>query len=172
MNPPRLSAEADELVAERRGMRKLLKHDRLRNRVISHFSVLEVAKKRGRETPCAHVHTVLVTKPIHTGRYRISEPDWILMWEQACPLARQRDLSIPLKRKQPKNPSRHPSFLAKRAGVTGDDLTGLIQYCTKFAAPKKIAMTYRELMRNPDEFIERIDSLKGVTRFFGGLHRK
>jgi hypothetical protein len=69
-------------------------------------------------------------------------------------------------------PRRHPSFLVKRAGVTGDDLTALIQYCTKLAAPKKIVMTFRELTRNPDDFIERIDSLKGVTRFFGGLHLK
>jgi Replication protein len=155
-----------------RGMREMLKNPRLKSRVIAHFSVLEVALKRGRLKPCAHVHSLVVTKPLDKGRYRISEPDWILMWEQACPLARKRDLSIPLKRRQPTKPRKHASFVAKHAGVTDEHLDRLIRYCTKWATPRRITKNYRALLADPDGFIRRIDSLKGVTRFFGPLHLK
>ena len=153
-----------------RGMKQLLKDPRLKGRVIAHFSVLEVALKRHRTNPCAHVHSLIVTNPIDKGRYRISEPDWIRMWETACPLARRRDSSVPLKRRQPTKPRRHASFVALRAGPTSVDLDRLIRYCTKWATPRNITRNYRELLTDPDRFIQRIDSLKGVTRFFGPLH--
>lgn len=151
-------------------MRNLLKHERLRSRVVAHFSVLEVALKHGRVKPCAHVHSLVITKPLDKGRYRISEPDWILMWEAACPLARRRDMTVPLKRRQPTKPKKHASIVAVQAGVTEDDLAGLVRYCTKWATPSNITRNYRALLADPDEFIRRIDSLKGVTRFFGPLH--
>jgi hypothetical protein len=151
-------------------MKQLLKNPRLKGRLIAHFSVLEVALKRHRTNPCAHVHSLIVTKPIDHGRYRISEADWILMWEAACPLARRRDLSAPLKRRQPTKPRKHASFVALRAGPTKVDLDSLICYCTKWATPRNITRNYRELLTNPDRFIQRIDSLKRVTRFFGPLH--
>ena len=153
-----------------RGMKRLLNHPRLKNRVIAHFSVLEVALKRHRINPCAHVHSLIVTKPIDKGRYRISEPDWIRLWEEACPLARKRDLSIPLKRKQPTKPRKHPSFDARRVGPTKTDLDRVIRYSTKWATPMNITRNYRQLLTDPDRFIRRIDALKGVTRFFGPLH--
>ncbi len=152
------------------GMRRLLKHPRLRGRVISHFSVLEVAQKRHRVHPCAHVHSLVVTNPIDKGRYRISEPDWIRMWEEACPLARKRDLSVPLKRKQPTKPRQHASFVAVQCGPTEADLEALIRYSTKWATPRNITRNYRQLLLDPDRFIRRIDALKRVTRFFGPLH--
>lgn len=153
-----------------RGMRRLLKHPRLRNRLIAHFSVLEVALKRHRTLPCAHVHTLAVTKPMDKGRYRISECDWILIWEAVCPLARKRDCSIPLKRRHPKKSRKHASFVAIMAGTSAADLKGLIRYCTKWATPRNITRNYRQMLLDPDRFIHRIDALKGVTRFFGPLH--
>lgn len=153
-----------------RGMKRLLNHPRLKNRIISHFSVLEVALKRYRTDPCAHVHSLIVTKPIDKGRYRISEPDWIRIWEESCSLARKRDLTVPLKRKQPTKPRRHASFVAVRAGSTKLDHDRLIRYSTKWATPRNITRNYRQLLTDPDRFILRIQALKGVTRFFGPLH--
>jgi hypothetical protein len=153
-----------------RGMKRLLNHPRLKNRIISHFSVLEVELKRYRTDPCAHVHSLIVTKPIDKGRYRISEPDWIRIWEESCSLARKRDLTIPLKRRQPTKPRKHPSFDARRVGPTKADLERVIRYSTKWATPRNITRNYRQLLTDSDRFIRRIQALKGVTRFFGPLH--
>jgi hypothetical protein len=69
-------------------MRKLLRHPRLRGRVIASFSVLEVATKPWRKNPCVHVHTLAVTKPLR-GRNYISQKLWIAMWEQSQAKASQ-----------------------------------------------------------------------------------
>jgi hypothetical protein len=151
------------------GMRRVLRHPRLENRVISHFAVLEVALKNHR-TPCAHVHALVVTRPMDKGKYRISEPDWIRIWEQSCPLARKRDESDTLQRKRPAQPRENVSFKAVLAADTTTDRGTLIGYCTKWADPDWIAKNYRQLLKNPDRFIDRIESLKGITRFFGPLH--
>ena len=157
------------------GMRRLLKHPRLRGRVVCHFSVLEIAHKRGRQHPCAHVHTLAVTKPMDKGKYRLSRRHWIELWEEACPLHRKRLLPV---RRSPKRKGKrvaknkpHVSLVAKMIPRDGDHVQRVILYCTKWATPRRVARDYRALL-NPDPtvFLERVDALKGVPRFFGELH--
>ena len=153
------------------GMKRLLKHARLKRRVIAHFSVLEVAYKRGRKHPCAHVHSLVVSKPMDKGKYRISQRDWIALWEVACPLHRKRQQQPPTLRRRGPKPWTHPSFVAKL--LPRDDMQQLkvIRYCTKWATPR-VTRNYRRLLApDPNVFLKRIDALKGVPRFFGELHQ-
>jgi hypothetical protein len=154
------------------GMRKMLKHPRLRGRVIAHFSVLEVAHKYGREYPCAHVHTLVVTRPMDKGRYRISRKDWVSLWENACPQHRRRAPALEPRRKGGKR-EQHHSLVAKLVPREMNDLTRVVKYCTKWAAPYRVVRDYSRLLwPNPQLFLERMAALKGVPKFFGGLHRK
>lgn len=154
------------------GMRRLLKHPRLQNRIVGSFAVLEVAHKVSRLQPCAHVHMLLVTKPIDQGRNRLSEAAWIHLWEELCPLARKRDPTIPLTRRNRKKPKPNLSFVAERVPRQPDDITRVIRYCTKWSYAGNIARNYRQLLTQPKAFIKRIEALKGVTRFFGNLHHR
>jgi hypothetical protein len=161
-----------------RGMVNLLKHPRLKGRVVTSFSVLEVAHKTSRVAPCAHVHTLLVCKPITSGKYRISEASWVEMWEECCSLPRVRQGKLP--RKNKKKPKPNLSLDARIVGTetagiihrTEADLTRVIRYVTKWSYVKNIATDYRQLLVDPDAFMVRIKALKGVTRFFGKLHNK
>jgi hypothetical protein len=178
------------------GMRRLLKHARLKRRVVAHFSVLEIAHKPGREHPCAHVHTLAVTKPIHQGKYRISKKDWIQMWEEACSLHRKRlpVQRFPQRRRITKSRcaattgriafakrldrsrlamkmNAHESLVAKMVPRDERHILRVIRYVTKWANPRRVARDYRSLLNpNPDVFLERVNALKGVHRFFGELH--
>jgi hypothetical protein len=152
-------------------VRKLLRHPRLRGRVIASFSVLEVATKPWRKNPCVHVHTLAVTKPLR-GRNYISQKLWIAMWEQACPQHR-RPLPRRRRPRQGAKLPKHPSLVAKMVPRTEVDLTRVVRYCTKWATVRNIASDYRRLLApNPRDFLERIAALKGIPKFFGGLHRK
>jgi Replication protein len=154
------------------GMKKLLSHSRLKGRVIAHFSVLEVAHKHGREHPCAHVHTLAVTRPMDKGRYRISRKDWVSLWEGACPQHRKRAPTSVRRRKGAK-PEEHLSLVAKLIPRDRSHMIPVIKYCTKWAATRRVTRDYRRLLRpNPQAFLDRIDALKGVPKFFGGLHRR
>jgi hypothetical protein len=160
------------------GMQRLLKHDRLKRRVVAHFSVLEIAHKHGRKHPCAHVHTLVVTKPMNKGKYRISRKDWIEMWEEACPLHRKRVAKprYPRRRRvtktrRSKKTNAHESLVAKMIPRDERHILRVIRYCTKWANPRRVARDFRSLLNpDPNAFIHRMDTLKGVTRFFGGLH--
>lgn len=163
-----------------RGIKRLLKHPRLKGRVIAHFSALEVADKSWREHPCAHVHTLVVTKPMDKGKYRISRKDWVAMWEDACPQHRIRVPTAKRRRSAPPSakrrrggpkPREHPSLKADLIPLERDHIIRVVNYCTKWAATKRIVRDYRRLLGpNPLRFLERIASLKGVTKFFGSLH--
>jgi hypothetical protein len=159
-----VNAYARSVVA---GTRRLLKQPRLKARMITSFSVLEVSQMVGRE-PCAHTHTLLVTKPITVGRNRISEADWIGMWEAACPLARKRDPSVRLIRKGKKKPNL--SIVAEHVPRHGLHVAHIIEYVTKWANVSNVNRNYQSLLTDPPQFIERIQSLIRVTRFFGTLH--
>lgn len=152
------------------GMKRLLKHPRLQTRIIGSFAVLEVAHKVSRVEPCSHVHMLIVTKPIDTGRYRLSEKSWIQLWESLCPLARKRDPTIPLTRRDRKKPKPNLSFVAERIPLEVDHITRVIRYVCKWSYVKNVSRNYRALLADPKAFIERIVALQGVTRFFGSLH--
>jgi hypothetical protein len=153
-----------------RGMINLLKHPRLKGRVVTSFSVLEVQHKTSREAPCAHVHTLLVCRPITSGKYRISEASWVAIWEECCSLPRVREGT--LVRRNAKKPKTNLSLDARIVDTQNDGLTKIIRYVTKWSYVKNIAKDYRELLVDPDAFMVRIKALKGVTRFFGKLHKK
>ncbi|WP_263374007.1 protein rep [Granulicella aggregans] len=152
------------------GMNRIVRHPRLKNRVISSFSVLEIAHKTNRVDPCCHVHTLVVTEPMHQGRHRISEREWIELWEECCPRPRKRDPTVPLVRSNARKPKPNLSFVAERVPRTAQDIAKVIHYCTKWATPWRIIDSYRTLLANPHLFIERINALVGVTRFSGELH--
>jgi hypothetical protein len=173
-----------------RGMKRLLKHPRLKGRVIAHFSALEVADKSWREHPCAHVHSLVVTKPMDKGKYRISRRDWVAMWEDACPQHRirvptsKRRRPMPPKTKSRRSapasakrrrgdpqPREHPSLKADLVPREPDHILRVVNYCTKWAATRRVVSDYRRLLGpNPLKFLDRIAALKGVTKFFGSLH--
>jgi len=161
----RTTAEAAVL-----GVRRLLRHPRLSNRVVGSFSVLEVAHKTSREYACSHIHSLVVTRPMDRGRHRISEAGWIDLWEHCCPLARKRDPTVPLLRQNSKRPKPNLSVVVEPVPRDGPDITKVIRYCTKWSYADNITRNYRELLSKPGEFISRIQSLQGVTRFFGDLH--
>lgn len=152
------------------GMKRLLRHPRLRGRVIEYFSVLEVERKQWRNYPCAHVHTLLITKPIDKGKYRISKSDWVAIWETVCPRARNRIPSIACE--QMKNGgAEQPSLKACLIPRDENHLTAVIRYCTKWAAPKLARRGCQDLFSPHSEgFVERMIALKGVPRFFGDMH--
>lgn len=153
------------------GMQRLLKHPRLRNRVIAYFSVLEVAHKHGRQHPCAHVHTLVVTKPINKGKYRISRRDWVRIWEGVCPQHR-KPLSIPRRRRKGTSAMIHASLDVRMIPRTADDLNRVLRYCTKAARWRRVAQDYNQLLvPDPRVFLGRIAALKGIPRFFGPLHK-
>jgi hypothetical protein len=154
------------------GVRRLLRHPRLKDRVVAHFSVLEVAHKTSRVDPCSHVHTLVVTRPMDRGRHRISEREWVELWEQCCPLARGRDPTVRLLRRNSSKPKPNLSIVVKRVPVTPVDITRVSRYVTKWATPDNVVRNYRSLLADPATFITRIQSLMGVTRFFGSLHRQ
>lgn len=155
------------------GMRRLLKHPRLKYRVVAYFAVLEVADKVWREHPCAHVHALIVTKPMDKGKYRISERDWVSMWEAACSHHRKPLRELPQRRVLTKKQKVHRSLVAVLVPRTKDDIAKVAQYCTKWANQSRIVSDYRRLLtHDPDGFLARIDALEGVPRFFGPLHKK
>jgi Replication protein len=154
------------------GMRRLLKHRRLKGRIVASFSVLEVAHKTSRTDPCAHIHTLIVTKPMDKGRHRISEAEWIRLWESVCPLARARDPTRRLLRANRMRPKANLSIVVQRVPRATGDIDRVVNYCTKWATPLRAAGNYRDMLQDPDGFIQRIESLRGVTRFFGSLHRQ
>jgi hypothetical protein len=153
------------------GMKRLLKHPRLIRRVVASFSALEVSLKNSRTEPCAHIHTLIVTRSIDKGRHRISEADWVTMWEESCSLARTRDPGKMMRKtSQPKpNLSLVAKFVPHGESV---QLSKVISYVTKLATPANLADYFRPLIATPDEYIARMDALVGVTRYFGPLHRR
>lgn len=154
-----------------RGVKSMLRHHRLKERVVGSFNVLEVAHKTSRIDPCSHVHSILVTHPIDKGRSRISEAEWVRIWEECCPLARKRDPTVKLIRQNINRPKPNLSIVAKQVPRTEIDLQRIINYCCKWSYPERIARNYRDLLLDPETFFNRIDALKRVTRFFGNLHR-
>jgi len=155
-----------------KGMRSLLKHPRLKGRVVTSFSVLEVAFKTSRQHPCAHVHSLVIAKPMSKGRHRLSEATWIDLWEESCPLARGRDPCVPRTRRNKNHPKPNLSIVADLVPRTGADLIKVIRYSTKWGSRERLIKNYRELLRAPDTFIARVQALIGVTRFFGSLRQK
>jgi len=152
------------------GVRRLVRHPRLKKRVVGYFAALEVAHRTSREHPCAHVHAVLVTFPMDKGRHRISEADWVGMWEECCPLARGRDRAIKMLRYARGSPKPNLSIVVQRVSENSTDITRVIRYSTKWATADRIANHYRALLIQPDRFIWWIQSLRGIHRFFGDLH--
>jgi plasmid rolling circle replication initiator protein Rep len=152
------------------GVRQLLRHPRLKNRVVGSFSVLEIAHKTSRVDPCSHVHSLIVTKPMDKGRNRISEAEWVRLWEQCCPRARARDPTVRLLRQNSKRPKSNLSIVVKHVPRDGPDITKVIRYCSKWSYVANIVRNYRTLLIHPNNFIHRIQALTGVTRFFGSLH--
>lgn len=152
------------------GVRRLLRHPKLRSRVVGSFSVLEVAHKTSRQHACSHVHTLIVTLPMDKGRNRISEAQWVALWEECCPLARARDPTNRLIRHDKRHLKRNLSIVVKRVPTGGIDVTKVIRYCTKWSYAQNIASSYQTLLAQPGAFIRRIQALIGVPRFFGSLH--
>ncbi|RRA49332.1 hypothetical protein [Acidipila sp. EB88] len=106
------------------------------------------------------------------GTYRISSRDWILMWQEACPEHRVGHPSLQSSARLNKQSRTHCSFLAKRANLQNEGrLDRLIKYCTKWATPRNVQEDFNRLLKKPEAFLYWMDSLKGVTRFFGTLHR-
>jgi hypothetical protein len=152
------------------GTQRLLRHPRLKGRIVASFSVLEVAYKTCRVYPCCHTHTLLVTKPMSVGRHRISHPEWVRLWEQVCSLPRLR--SDPHARILRSNPAKknNTSLWAEQAKTTPEDITRLINYSTKWSFQNNLVADFdRQIQASPGRFIERIQQLQGCTRFFGSL---
>jgi hypothetical protein len=154
-----------------RGMKKVLKNPRLVKRVIASFSSLEIITGRGRKDPSVHVHTLIVTRQISKGKYRIPRKEWIAIWENACPLARK---PLPKPKRTRKGPKKkpHDSFKAvqHKLPMTTDKA---IHYVTYYATLRHATEDYRALLNAPDDaFMKRQSALKGVTRFFGAMHRR
>lgn len=154
-----------------RGMKTLLRDPRLATQIVGSFSVLEISRKHGRKYPCCHVHTLLVTKPL-LGRYYVSQPRWVQMWEQACPLHRKRITEKLLRKNDSKPIPKNISILAKLVPKSEDDFKRVGIYVSKWASEKAIADNYYSIMHdptNPNAFAERIEGLTGVTRFWGSM---
>lgn len=153
------------------GMSRMLRNHRLKGRVIAHFSALQVERKQWRKYPCAHVHTLAITKPLR-GRSYISQKLWIAMWEQACSHHRKPLPERRLHRKGAKLPQ-HPSLLARLVPRRDIDLIRVVSYCTRWATAKHASIDYGRLLSpNPRDFLERMAALKGIPKFFGSLHRR
>lgn len=154
-----------------RGMRKLLKHPHLVTRVQASFNALEVIPKTG-QLPSAHVHTLIVTKQISRGRYRLSEATWIQMWERACDLPRLReDPQARMIRRNRNREKPNLSLVAVQVFRNHDDIRDSIGYVTKETHAHIVLDKYAHVLDHPDKFIERMTQLKGVTRFFGSLSK-
>jgi Replication protein len=134
-----------------RGMKKLLKHPRLRNRIVGVFGAMEIAPKTSR-LPCAHVHSLIVCKPISKGKYRISEADWVRMWEESCDAPRLNP-HLKMIRRNAARKKPNLSLVALQILRNQLDISGTIDYCTK-------GSDHDQVMLN---------QLKGTTRFFGDL---
>jgi hypothetical protein len=150
------------------GMRRLLRHKRLANRVVASFSALEIASKTSPTLPCCHVHSLVVCKQISHGRYRISEADFVHLWERACDLPRLR--ADPMARMLRRNQNRKKenlSLVAVQIPRIPTDISSTISYVTKQAQPKRLLDDYEKLLGDPDAFINRIQQLHRVPRFFG-----
>ena len=152
------------------GTQRLLRHPRLKGRVVASFSVLEVAYKTSPTLPCCHTHTLVVTKPMDQGRHRISHPDWVHLWEGVCSLPRLR--SDPSARVLRRNPAKKnsTSIWVEQARQTPDDITRLTNYVTKWSFKDNLVADFdTQLKASPGRFIDRVRQLHNVTRFFGSL---
>jgi len=148
------------------GVRRLMKHDRLRGRVVSYFAALEIFQHSRREYPCAHAHVLVITRPMDKGKYRISRCDWIRIWEAVCPAARQ--LSGPCRASRV---GANVSLLANHIPREDEHIRRVINYCTKWAVPEAAADSFRGLLTDPDRFIQQHLALRGVPRYFGDMQR-
>lgn len=152
-----------------RGMNRLFKHKRLRNRIVGTFSALEVAPKTSL-LPCAHVHSLMVTRPITVGKYRISEAQFLEMWEESCEHHRPR--LNPHEKMLRRNAARkkpHLSFVALQVLKNALDITRTADYLTKEANAERVIYNHEDLLLNPDNYIDRIQQLRHTTRFSGSL---
>jgi Replication protein len=162
------------------GMRCLLKHPALKNRIVESFGCLELANKYGPD-PCSHAHALIVTRPL-TGNYYISQLKWNAMWAECCPLAREPGERIRRRTTASEQRQKNLPCLAEpikrgewlHGGVAqsfDQHVLAKIRYVTKWAGPGRIAEDFYVAMSDLEQFATDRRGLQGIPRFWGSLSR-
>jgi hypothetical protein len=170
------------------GVKKLMNHPQFKgkqgNRIVGWFAALEVATIE--DTPCCHVHTLIVSKPL-AGAFVMHQSRWNELWFECCSLPMQLTAGITsedIPRRQ-RNPSLHheiPLPLHIRAVPRRDVLykekwqsfeqhvLRKLRYVTKEACTGRLSRHVLQQIES-NIFISERDALVGVDRFFGSLCR-